>query len=107
MSAPASGWTGCILAVLAQVSDREAEVFTVGAAPWRGHEGRADVALVHALMAYVFAHEEAPGGAPTPGPVQDVEKCALIDMVVATLGEGDDWPGHRAALATLRALAVG
>ena len=98
---------GLYLAVLAQVSDHNADTFTAGAVPWRGHEGRADVALVHALMAYVFAHEEASGGAPTPGPVRDVEKCALIDMVVATLGEGDDLPGHRAALATLRALAVG
>ncbi|MFE9410757.1 Imm49 family immunity protein [Streptomyces sp. NPDC006704] len=98
---------GLYLAVLAQASDHNADIFTMGAVPWRGHEGRADVALVHALMAYVFAHEEGTGGAPTPGPVREVEKCALIDMVVATLGEGDDLPGHRAALATLRALAVG
>ncbi|MCT9088996.1 immunity 49 family protein [Streptomyces sp. ASQP_92] len=129
----ASGWLDALhLAFLARASDRAAEVFIEAAPPWRGNEGRADVALVHALMAYVFGHEEGPddfffpvrpdhmfAGRPDDvfagrsddilavGPVQDVEKCALIDMVVATLGEGDDWPGHRAALSTLRALAAG
>lgn len=98
---------GFYLAFLAQISDRKTEVFIEAAPPWRGNEGRADVALVHALMAYVFGHEEGPDEAAWPGPVQDVEKCALIDMLAATLGEGDDWPGHRAALSTLRALAAG
>ncbi|WP_053724907.1 immunity 49 family protein [Streptomyces sp. WM6378] len=98
---------GFCLAFLAHISDREAEVFIEAAPPWRGNEGRADVALVHALMAYAFGHEEGPDHAASPGPVQDIEKCALIDMVTATLGEGDDWPGHRAALSTLRALASG
>lgn len=95
------------LAFLAEVSDRRADVFIEAAPPWRGNEGRADVALVHALMAYAFDHEEGAVDVLTEGPVQDVEKCALIDMVTATLGEGDDWPGHRAALSTLRALAAG
>ncbi|MFJ8383912.1 Imm49 family immunity protein [Streptomyces sp. NPDC094438] len=99
--------TAFYLAYIADLADRKAEVFTEAAPPWRGNEGRADVALVHALMAYVFGHEEGPDSTASPGPVQDVEKRALIDMVVATLGEGDDWPGHRAALSTLRALAAG
>ncbi|MCX5384236.1 immunity 49 family protein [Streptomyces sp. NBC_00083] len=98
---------GLYLAVVAQVADRCVDVFVDSAPPWRGNEGRADVALVHALMAYVFGHEEGPDRVASPGPVHDIEKCALIDMVVATLGEGDDWPGHRAALNTLRALAAG
>ncbi|MFD7341649.1 immunity 49 family protein [Streptomyces violascens] len=98
---------GFYLAFLAQVADRKAEMFIEAAPPWRGNEGRADVALVHALMAYAFGHEEGPDDAASPGPVQDIEKCALIEMVTATLGEGDDWPGHRAALSTLRALAAG
>ncbi|MEV6042525.1 immunity 49 family protein [Streptomyces xanthochromogenes] len=96
-----------LLAFLTEVSDRKAEVFIEAAPPWRGNEGRADVALVHALMAYVLDHEEGPVDVLTAGPVQDVEKCALIDMVISTLGEGDDRPGHRAALSTLRALAAG
>ncbi|MEV5276792.1 immunity 49 family protein [Streptomyces sp. NPDC052811] len=99
--------TAFFLAYVARICDREAEVFIAAAPPWRGNEGRADVALVHALMAYVFGHEEGPDTAAQPGPVQDIEKCALIDMVVATLGDGDDWPGLRAALSTLRALAAG
>ncbi|MFF3975861.1 immunity 49 family protein [Streptomyces sp. NPDC001828] len=104
----ASDWLDALhLAFLAQVSDSAAEVFIEAAPPWRGNEGRADVALVHALMAYVFGHEEGPADVFSSVPVQDVEKCALIDMVVSTLGEGDDWPGHRAALSTLRALAAG
>ncbi|MEU3501987.1 Imm49 family immunity protein [Streptomyces hundungensis] len=143
-----SGWLDALhLAFLASASDRATEVFIEAAPPWRGNEGRADVALVHALMAYVFGHEEGPDGflpgrpevypfvrpdnyglvrpddhglvrpdnllvgRPDDifgaGPVHDVEKCALIDMVVATLGDGDDWPGHRAALSSLRALAAG
>ncbi|MEU9101060.1 Imm49 family immunity protein [Streptomyces sp. NPDC048361] len=98
---------GLYLAVVAQVAERSADVFVDSAPPWRGNEGRPDVALVHALMAYVFGHEEGPDRLAYPGPVRDIEKCALIDMVVATLGEGDDWPGHRAVLNTLRALAAG
>ncbi|GAA2434110.1 Imm49 family immunity protein [Streptomyces mauvecolor] len=98
---------GFCLAFLARISDRKAEMFIEAAPPWRGNEGRADVALVHALMAYAFGPEEGPDDPASPGPVQDIEKCALIDMVTATLGEGDDWPGHRAALSTLRALAAG
>ncbi|MFG3280669.1 immunity 49 family protein [Streptomyces sp. NPDC048111] len=103
----ASDWLAALWpAFLARIADDRAEVFIEAAPPWRGNEGRADVALVHALMAYVFGHEEGPDGF-CPGPVQDLEKCALIDMVVSTLGEGDDWPAHRAALRTLRALAAG
>ncbi|MET9359697.1 Imm49 family immunity protein [Streptomyces sp. NPDC006632] len=98
---------GLYLAVLAQAADRAADLFVDSAPPWRGNEGRADVALVHALMAYVFGREEGPAAVASPGPVRAIEKCALIDMVVATLGEGDDWPGHRAVLHTLRALAAG
>ncbi|MFF4183631.1 Imm49 family immunity protein [Streptomyces sp. NPDC001691] len=95
------------LAFLARAADRAADVFIAAAPPWRGNEGRADVALVHALMAYAFGHEEGADGLAATGPVQDIEKCALIDMMVATLGEGDDRPGPRAALGTLRALAAG
>ncbi|MFG2722156.1 immunity 49 family protein [Streptomyces sp. NPDC048416] len=98
---------GLYLAIVARTVGRDADVFTEAAPPWRGNEGRADVALVHALMAYVLEHEEGPDELVMPGPVRGIEKCALIDMVVATLGEGDDWPGHRAALTTLRALAAG
>ncbi|MFI6684151.1 immunity 49 family protein [Streptomyces sp. NPDC050485] len=106
--ARAHDWlTAFFLAYISRTSDRRAAVFAEAAPPWRGNEGRADVALVHALLAYVFGHEEGQDSTASPGPVLDVEKCVLIDMVVATLGEGDDWPGHRAALSTLRALAVG
>ncbi|WP_424213320.1 Imm49 family immunity protein [Streptomyces sp. BI20] len=125
------------LAFIANQSDRRAAAFIAAATPRAGHEDRADIALVHALMAYAFGHVEpavpagatalsaagglggvpagvggptGPEGAPrrTPATARtDHEKCAVIDAVIGRLPEGTDWPTYRAALTTLRALAAG
>jgi hypothetical protein len=98
------GWLKTFyLAFLANTSDDHDEAFIKAAPPWRGNEERAGVALVHALMAYVFGHTEGR----TPGPESDAEKCAVIDGIIDRLPAGDSSAGgYLAHLHTVRALAA-
>ncbi|WP_405017133.1 immunity 49 family protein [Kitasatospora sp. NBC_00070] len=89
------------LAFVARLSDEHDELFVAAAPPLRGREQRADVVLVHALLAYVYG-----GGEPSDELSSD-DRVAVIDGLVEELGEGTDRPGHRAALCTLRAVAAG
>ncbi|WP_157531907.1 MULTISPECIES: immunity 49 family protein [unclassified Kitasatospora] len=89
------------LAFVAELSDEYGELFVAAAPRLRGQEQRADVVLVHALLAYVYGEAEQAEGLSAGGQV------AVIDALVEGLGEGTDQPGHRAALATLRAVAAG
>ncbi|WP_330334044.1 immunity 49 family protein [Streptomyces sp. NBC_00536] len=105
---PAYDWLDAFfLAFVAGDTDRDGQLFVETAVTRRGHEDRADVALVHALLAFVYGEIEDPGTAGEPGPVSDEQRSARIDALVRELGPGTDRPHHRAALATLRALAAG
>ncbi|MFI5979765.1 Imm49 family immunity protein [Streptomyces sp. NPDC051555] len=104
---PAYDWLDTFfLACVAGDTDRDGALF-LSAVPSRGgQEDRADVALVHALSAFVYGvlgSAEAGGAA---GPVTDEQRAAFIDVLVRELGPGSDRSHDRAALATLRALAA-
>ncbi|MFD0572804.1 Imm49 family immunity protein [Kitasatospora gansuensis] len=89
------------MAFVAKLSDEHGELFLAAAPPLRGCEHRADVVLVHALIAYVYGEAGQTDGLSADG------RVAVIDALVEGLGDGTDRPGHRAALATLRAVAAG
>ncbi|MER5728131.1 Imm49 family immunity protein [Streptomyces sp. NPDC002138] len=105
---PAHDWLDTFfLAFVAGDTDRDGLLFVDAAVSRKGLEDRADVALVHALLAFVYGHIEAAEADGAPGPVSDERRSAVIDGLVRELGPGTDRPHHRAALATLRALAAG
>ncbi len=94
----AQSWLGPFyLAFVAKLSDEYGELFVATAPRLRGQERRADVVLVHALLAYVYGEAEQQAGN---------GRTAVIDALIAGLGDGTDQPAHRAALATLRAVAA-
>ncbi|MET9699733.1 immunity 49 family protein [Streptomyces sp. NPDC006529] len=105
---PAADWLDAFfLAFVAGDTDRDGRLFVDAALSRAGREDRADVALVHALLAYVHGHIEAarvPGG---PGAVSDEQRAAYVDSLARDVAPGTDRAPHRAALATLRALAAG
>lgn len=90
------------------ISGVQEEHLLIDAAPTlRGNEERADVVLVHALMACVFGRVEGRDPAEAARGTSSAERLAAIDSMCAALGAGTDLPDHRATLATLRALAAG
>lgn len=91
------------LAFVAKLSDQHGTLFVAAAPELRGNEHRADVALVHALLAYVYGHAAEAGVEAR----SDQERVAVIDSITERLGDGTGWPGCRAALTTLRAVAAG
>ncbi|MFD7027029.1 Imm49 family immunity protein [Streptomyces sp. NPDC059917] len=94
------------LACVAGDTDRDGALFLSAAPPRDGQEGRADVALVHALSAFVYGVLGSAGAGGAAGPVTDEQRAAFIDVLVRELGPGSDRSHDRAALATLRALAA-
>ncbi|MEU9300968.1 Imm49 family immunity protein [Streptomyces sp. NPDC048269] len=90
------------------ISGAQEDRLLIDAAPaLDGHTGRADVGLVHALMAFAFGHIEGQDPAAAARGASEAERLALIESVVDAVGAGTDLPDHRAALTTLRALAAG
>ncbi|MFG2983574.1 Imm49 family immunity protein [Streptomyces sp. NPDC048258] len=105
-AAPPRHWLNAFY--LNWISGAQEDRLLVDAAPTlRGHTDRADIGLVHALMALAFGHIEGQDPAAAARGTSDAERLALIDSVVDGVGPGTDLPGHRAALTALRALAAG
>ncbi|MEU9603217.1 immunity 49 family protein [Streptomyces sp. NPDC048057] len=87
-------------AFVANASDAFGELFVASAVPLADRESEPDVALVHALMVFVY-------GIGDDGTDSDAARSARIDEIAAAVADGKDWPSCRAALTTLQALAAG
>ncbi|MFE0425380.1 Imm49 family immunity protein [Streptomyces sp. NPDC058953] len=95
-----------LLAFVAGVSDENGDLFVAAAPALAGQESRPDVALVHALLIYVYGCAE--GWPETAGPLSETNRAELIGTICdgvdpdPTLGRQ-----YRSALVSLRALATG
>ncbi|MER5864302.1 immunity 49 family protein [Kitasatospora sp. NPDC002040] len=94
------------LAFVAGLTDRYGELFVAAAPALRGNGNRAELALVHALLAYVYGHVERREAwrdeRQEDGRLSAQDRVAVIDGIVAGLGEV-----RGGSLDTLRALAAG
>ncbi|MDJ0380013.1 immunity 49 family protein [Streptomyces sp. G-G2] len=101
-------WLGTFfLACVAGDTDRDAGLFLSAAAPHRGRAERPDVALVQALLAYVYGETGQREPAGSRGAVSAERRSEAIGVLAEELDPGTDMPHYRAALGTLRALAAG